>query len=102
MILEGEHHLDQARAHVTACEMKATKLKKELRKATRRGNAAEIQQLEIQLVHAENSFLQAQNEGLWNIIWFINTVRYLWISVTNAVINTNINFNCEKHTFIGL
>jgi len=64
MILEGEHRLDQARAHVAACEMKATKLRKELRKASRRGSMAEVHQLEIQLVQAENSFLQAQNEGL--------------------------------------
>ena len=64
MILEAEHHLDQARAHVTACEMKATKIKKESRKAARRGNGAEVQQLEIKLVQAENSFVQAQNEGL--------------------------------------
>jgi multidrug resistance efflux pump len=64
MILEGEHRLDQARAHVTACEMKATKIKQELRKATRRGSVAEIQQLEIKLDQAENSFVQAQNEGL--------------------------------------
>jgi hypothetical protein len=64
MILEGEHHLDQARAHVTACEMKATKTKKELRKATRRGTGAEVQHLEIKLVEAQNSFVQAQNEGL--------------------------------------
>jgi multidrug resistance efflux pump len=64
MILEGEHRLDQARAHVTACEMKATKIRKELRKATRRGTGAEVQQLEIKLTQAENSFIQAQNEGL--------------------------------------
>jgi len=64
MILEGEHRLDQARAHVAACEMKATKLKKELRKTTRRGNVAEIRHLEIQLIQAENTFVQAQNEGL--------------------------------------
>jgi hypothetical protein len=64
MILEGEHRLDQARAHVTACEMKATKIKKELRKATRRGSVAEIQQLEIKMVQAENSFAEAQSEGL--------------------------------------
>jgi len=63
MILEGEHRLDQAKAHVTACEMKATKIKKELRKAARRSSVApEVQQLEIQLVQAENSFVMAQNE----------------------------------------
>jgi hypothetical protein len=65
MILEGEHRLDQAKAHVTACEMKATKIKKELRKATRRSSVTpEVQQLEIQLIQAENSFVMAQNEGL--------------------------------------
>jgi hypothetical protein len=65
MILEGEHHLDQARAHVAACEIKATKIKKELMRATRRGGSvAEIQQLEIKLVQAEHSCVQAQNEGL--------------------------------------
>lgn len=67
MILEGEHRLDQAKAHVAACEMKTTKLKKELRKTTRRGNMAEIRQLELQLVQAENSFVQAQNEVLSQI-----------------------------------
>lgn len=64
MILEGEHHLDQARTHVTACEMKAAKIKKELRKAYRRGSASETQQLEIKLAQAENSFVQAQDEGM--------------------------------------
>jgi multidrug resistance efflux pump len=64
MILEGEHRLDQARAHVAACETKATKLKKELRKVSRRGSAAEIRQLEINLDQAENAFVRAQNEGL--------------------------------------
>jgi hypothetical protein len=64
MILEGEQHLDQARTHVTACDTKAAKLKKELRKACRRGSAAEAQQLEIKLAEAENSFVQAQDEGL--------------------------------------
>jgi len=64
MILEGEQRLDQARAHVAACEVKATKLKKDIRKTARRGNVAEIHHLEVQLVQAENSFVQAQNEGL--------------------------------------
>jgi hypothetical protein len=64
MILEGEHRLDQAKAHAAACEMKASKLKKDLRKATRQGSVTEVQQLEIKLVQAEHSFVQAQNEGL--------------------------------------
>ena len=64
MILEGEHRLDQAKAQVTACEMKATKLRKELRKATRRGSMAESQQLEIQLVQAESSLELAKDSGL--------------------------------------
>jgi multidrug resistance efflux pump len=64
MILEGEHHLDQARAHVAACEMKAAKIKKELRKANRRGSAAEIHHLDMNLEQAENSYVRAQNEGL--------------------------------------
>jgi hypothetical protein len=64
MILEGEQQLDQTRAHVTACEMKAAKIRKEFRKVSRRGSAAETQQLEIKLDQAENSFVQAQHEGL--------------------------------------
>ncbi|PSN53083.1 hypothetical protein C0J52_09150 [Blattella germanica] len=33
MILEGEQHIDQARTHVTTCELRAAKIKKELKKA---------------------------------------------------------------------
>jgi hypothetical protein len=64
MILEGEQHLDQARTHVAACEIKVGKIKKELRKASTRGSAAEVQQLETKFAQAENSCIQAQDEGL--------------------------------------
>jgi hypothetical protein len=63
MVLEGEHHIDHARTHVTACEMKATKLRKELKKTSKRGSAEEAQQLEIKLTQAERSCDQAQFEG---------------------------------------
>ncbi|XP_021915158.1 uncharacterized protein LOC110827625 isoform X2 [Zootermopsis nevadensis] len=64
MILEGEHHIDQARTHVTACEMKASKFRKELKKASKRGSAEEAQQMEIKLAQAERSCDQAQFEVL--------------------------------------
>jgi hypothetical protein len=63
MILEGEYHIDHARTHVTACEMRATKLRKELKKASRRGSAEEAQQLEMKLTQAERQSDQAQFEG---------------------------------------
>ncbi|XP_069693565.1 uncharacterized protein [Periplaneta americana] len=64
MILEGEQHIDQARTHVTACEMRTAKIKKELKKASKRGNSEEIQQLEAKLAQAEKSCDQAQFEVL--------------------------------------
>jgi hypothetical protein len=63
MILEGEHHVDQGRTHVTACEMRSAKIRKELKKAYKRGNAQETQQMEIKLAQAEKSHEQAQFEG---------------------------------------
>jgi hypothetical protein len=63
MILEGEHHIDQARTHVTACELRAAKIKKELNKASKRGNEEETRQLKVKLSQAKISFDQAQFEG---------------------------------------
>jgi hypothetical protein len=63
MILEGEHHIDQARSHVTACEMRAVKIKKELKKASKRGSEEETRQLEMKLAQTKNSCDQAQFEG---------------------------------------
>ena len=63
MILEGEHHIDQARTHVTACELRAAKIKKELKKAAKRGSQEEMNQLEIKLTQAEKSCDHAQIEG---------------------------------------
>jgi hypothetical protein len=77
MILEGEHHIDQARSHVTACEMRVTKMKKELKKASKRGSAEDAQQLEIKLTQAERSCDQAQFEGQRSTPYFNNTVEHL-------------------------
>jgi uncharacterized membrane protein (DUF106 family) len=63
MILESEHHIDQARVHVTACEMRAAKIQKEHSKASKRGNEEEARQLEMKLAQAKISCDQAQFEG---------------------------------------
>jgi hypothetical protein len=63
MILEGEHHVDQARTHVTACEMRAAKIKKELNRASKRRNEEETQELKMKLAEAKISCDQAQFEG---------------------------------------
>jgi hypothetical protein len=63
MILEGEHHVDQARTHVTACERRSVKIKNKLNKASKRGNEEETRQLEMKLTQARDSCDLAQVEG---------------------------------------
>lgn len=64
MILEGEQHIDQARTQVAACELRAAKIKKELKKATKKCSEEEMHQLEIKLCQAERSCDNAQIEVL--------------------------------------
>ncbi|KAJ9587845.1 hypothetical protein L9F63_018717, partial [Diploptera punctata] len=64
MILEGEQHIDQARTHITACELRAAKIKKELKKAAKRVSEEEMHQLEAKLTQAEKSCDHAQIEVL--------------------------------------
>ncbi|XP_023722566.1 uncharacterized protein LOC111872682 isoform X2 [Cryptotermes secundus] len=62
MILEGEHHVDQARTHVAASERRAVKIKNKLNKASKRGNVEETRQLEMKLTEAKDSCDLAQIE----------------------------------------
>lgn len=63
MILEGEHHVDQARTHAAASERRAVKIKNKLNKASKRGNVEETRQLEIKLTEARDSCDLAKIEG---------------------------------------
>lgn len=63
MILEGERHVDQARNHLTACEQRELKIKKELKKAAKhKATQEEMKQLEIKLAQAERAKDLAQLE----------------------------------------
>jgi hypothetical protein len=68
MILEGEHHIDQARTHVTTCGRRALKIKNKLNKALKRGNEEETRQLEIKFAQAKDSCDLAQVEGQQNTL----------------------------------
>jgi hypothetical protein len=68
MILEGEHHIDQARTHVTTCERRVVKIKKKLNKVSKRGNEEETRQMEMKLAQAKDSCDLAQVEGQPNTL----------------------------------
>jgi hypothetical protein len=63
MILEGEHNVDRARTHATACERRAKKIQQKLKKASKRGNLEKTKQLNMKLTQAKYSCHLAQIEG---------------------------------------
>lgn len=63
MILEGEMHVDKLQEHLTACEARETKLKKELQKATKKNNCAEARQIEIKIMDNRSSLKTTQSES---------------------------------------
>jgi len=67
IILEGEKHVDQARNHLTACEQRENKFRKELKKASKKATPDEINQLEIKLAQSERAKDLAQVEVLERI-----------------------------------
>lgn len=67
IILEGEKHVDQARNHLTVCEQREIKLRKEIKKAAKKATPDEINQLELRLMQAERAKDCAQVEVLERI-----------------------------------
>ncbi|XP_064601843.1 uncharacterized protein LOC135467871 [Liolophura sinensis] len=62
MILDGDKHVSQAKHNLTTCDMKETKIRKELKKAAKRATPQEIQILEHRLSQAERAKDIAQLE----------------------------------------
>ncbi|XP_064477606.1 uncharacterized protein LOC135391308 [Ornithodoros turicata] len=64
LILEGEKHVDQARNQLAICEQKELKIKKELKKASKKATVEEINNLEMRLAQAERAKDLAQYETI--------------------------------------
>lgn len=64
LILEGEKQVDQARNSLALCEQKELKIKKELKKASKKATVEEISNLEMKLAQAERAKDLAQFETL--------------------------------------
>ncbi|XP_013396067.1 uncharacterized protein LOC106163101 [Lingula anatina] len=62
MILEGEKHVDMSKNNLGACELRETKIKKELKKAAKKSTTEELRQLENKLMQAERAKNLAQLE----------------------------------------
>ncbi|KAK3600776.1 hypothetical protein CHS0354_009204 [Potamilus streckersoni] len=62
MILEGDKDIDRAKQNLTVCEQKEGKIRKELRKSTRKSNPVDIRVLEAKLSQAERTKEIAQLE----------------------------------------
>lgn len=62
MILEGEKQVDHARNHLTCCEQRENKTRKELKRAAKKSTVDELNNLEIKLSQAERSKDLAQLE----------------------------------------
>ncbi|KAG8238199.1 hypothetical protein J437_LFUL018082, partial [Ladona fulva] len=62
LILEGEKHVDQARNHLNRCETTEMKIRKELKKATKKPLAEEVRELEMRVAQAERTREHAQLE----------------------------------------
>lgn len=63
MILEGEQRIDKMREHLAACELRESKLKKELKKATQKGTVDDIKEIEIKIAEAKSSIKAGQIES---------------------------------------
>lgn len=63
MILEGEVKIDKLQEHLTTCEGRETKLKKELLKATKKTNNAEARQIENKIMDNRSSMKSTQTES---------------------------------------
>lgn len=70
MILEGEVNVDKLQEHLTACEGRETKLKKDLLKATKKNNDAEARQIENKIMDNRSSIKSTQTESKCS--------KYLW------------------------
>uniref|UniRef100_A0A147BHM0 Putative myosin-i heavy chain-like protein n=1 Tax=Ixodes ricinus TaxID=34613 RepID=A0A147BHM0_IXORI len=64
LILEGEKQVDQARNALVLCEQKELKIKKELKKASKKATVEEISNLELKLAQAERAKDLAQYEAM--------------------------------------
>lgn len=62
MILEGEVSIDKLRDRLASCELRESRLKKELQKATQKSSLEEVKQIEQKLVDAKSSIKAAQIE----------------------------------------
>lgn len=62
LILEGEKHVDQARNNLNRCELAEMKIRKELKKASKKSLSEDVRELELRLAQAERSRDHAQLE----------------------------------------
>ncbi|XP_075219320.1 uncharacterized protein LOC142323487 isoform X2 [Lycorma delicatula] len=62
MILEGEQRIDKMREHLGACELRESKYKKELKKASQKGTVDDVQEIETKIAEAKSLIKVAQIE----------------------------------------